>query len=197
RPVGQGGLTRIDELLMDDPAVVGNRGPTLGGGVADRIGRGVKRPGNGGGGPVHAGHVVSGEDDLGAHRVRGVLGLFNACRRCPAVGRVVVPAVLFVGSGGVFLVGLVGLCGCRRGAGGVGIVGVVGGVAAGGQPQGGGQYQGGEGNAAFHERSFQRWCELGVERQGQSVTVTGDIEPLCSSFPSVGARRAGSDRKST
>src|SRR5699024_4910583 len=56
----------------------------------------------------------------------------------------------------------------------------------------GGQYQGGEGNAAFHERSFQRWCELGVERQGQSVTVTGDIEPLCSSFPSVGARRAGS-----
>ncbi|CAB0528362.1 hypothetical protein CIP107503_02253 [Corynebacterium diphtheriae] len=31
RPVGQGGLTRIDELLMDDPAVVGNRGPTLGG----------------------------------------------------------------------------------------------------------------------------------------------------------------------
>src|SRR5699024_9767789 len=124
----------------------------VGGGVADRVGRGVKRTGDRRLSALHARHVVRGEDDLGAHRVGGIFLCCDPCRGLPTISRMVMALCthLIVHAS---LLG--GLCRRLRGGGGRGLGGIgCSVVRAGGQGQGGGQGEGGEGNGALHDNAF-------------------------------------------
>src|SRR5699024_7996883 len=143
-PLGQRRGARVLELLVHDPLVIDHRRAPVGRGVADRVGGGVERAGDGGARTAHPGQVVGGPDDVRSDRVGGVDGVGDTRGRRTAVGRVLVG--VRGGTGGVIRV-----IRRRRGRGrrlcGLGLVDP---APAGAQGESGGQRDSGDGGSTMH-----------------------------------------------
>src|SRR5699024_7478465 len=98
--IGQPLVAGVGELFLDDPLVIGDGVSAADRGVVDRVGVGVVGADDGGGGAVHAFHVICGEGDVGADGVFGVGGFGHAFGHGSAVGgmlHAVVAAMVAVG----------------------------------------------------------------------------------------------------
>src|SRR5699024_4895099 len=74
---GKRRFARVLEFFVNHPFMVGDRVTAIGGGIAHRIGGGIKRPRDGGFSSVHAGHVIRIQDDGFSDCVSGIRGFLD------------------------------------------------------------------------------------------------------------------------